>query len=57
MTRGIFIGESDDAAGQIRERLAEIRDRDGELVPSTGFEQCQFELAKAGFEMALPGVL
>ncbi|CAB3846811.1 SDR family NAD(P)-dependent oxidoreductase [Achromobacter denitrificans] len=55
MTRGIFIGESDDAAHQIHARMAEVRDRDGEVVPSTGFEQCQFELAKAGFEMALPG--
>ncbi|MGY6270970.1 SDR family NAD(P)-dependent oxidoreductase [Achromobacter denitrificans] len=56
MTRGIHIGESDDAAGQIQARMADIRDRDGELVPATGFEQCQFELEKAGFEMALPGL-
>ena len=33
MTRGIHIGESDDAAGQIQARMADIRDRDGELVP------------------------
>ncbi|ANN76109.1 SDR family NAD(P)-dependent oxidoreductase [Bordetella flabilis] len=55
MTRGIFIGEGDDAAMQIRARMQEVRDRQGEVVPATGFEQCQFELAKAGYEMALPG--
>ncbi|MEI2418469.1 SDR family NAD(P)-dependent oxidoreductase [Orrella sp. JC864] len=56
MTRGIFIGPREDAAQQIRARMAQIADREGELVPSTGFEQCQFELAKAGFQMALPGL-
>jgi NAD(P)-dependent dehydrogenase (short-subunit alcohol dehydrogenase family) len=55
MTRGIFIDEPEEAAAQIRARLQEVRDRHGEVVPETGFEQCQFELAKAGFEMALPG--
>jgi NAD(P)-dependent dehydrogenase (short-subunit alcohol dehydrogenase family) len=55
MTPGIFIGEAEDPATQIRARMQEIRDRQGEVVPRTGFEQCQFELAKAGYEMALPG--
>jgi NAD(P)-dependent dehydrogenase (short-subunit alcohol dehydrogenase family) len=56
MTRGIFIGDAENAAAQIRQRMQEVRDRNGEVVPATGFEQCQFELAKAGYEMALPGV-
>jgi NAD(P)-dependent dehydrogenase (short-subunit alcohol dehydrogenase family) len=56
MTRGIFVGDADNAAAQIRQRMQEVRDRNGEVVPATGFEQCQFELAKAGYEMALPGV-
>lgn len=57
MTRGIFVGESDDAVHRIQARMAEVRDREGELVPSTGFEQCQFELAKAGFAMELPAAV
>src|SRR3546814_7588757 len=54
MTRGIFVDTTEDAAGQIRARMNEIQDRQGELVPGTGFEQCQFELAKADFDMQLP---
>jgi len=54
MTRGIVVDSDADAAPQIRARMDEIRDRSGELVPGTGFEQCQFELAKAGFDMQLP---
>ncbi len=54
MTRGIVVDSDADAAQQIRARMDEIRDRSGELVPGTGFEQCQFELAKAGFDMQLP---
>jgi NAD(P)-dependent dehydrogenase (short-subunit alcohol dehydrogenase family) len=57
MTRGIFVGDGENAAAQIRERMQEVRDRNGEVVPATGFEQCQFELAKAGYEMALPGAV
>jgi len=54
MTRGIFVEPGADAAQHIHARMDEIRDRAGELVPGTGFEQCQFELAKAGFDMPLP---
>ncbi|GAB3079923.1 SDR family NAD(P)-dependent oxidoreductase [Bordetella muralis] len=54
MTQGIFTDAADDAAGLIHAQMDQIRDRTGELVPSTGFEQCQFELAKAGFDMRLP---
>jgi len=58
MTQGIFLGDmvtSAEAPARIHERLDEIRDRRDEQVPATGFEQCQYELAKAGFAMALPG--
>ena len=58
MTRGVFLGEeiyAADAPTQILERMKEITDRSHERVPGTGFEQCQWELDKAGFEMALPG--
>ncbi|ALM82822.1 SDR family NAD(P)-dependent oxidoreductase [Bordetella sp. N] len=55
MTPGIYLGETTDAATAVRARLPEILDRAGECVPDTGFEQCQFELGKAGVEMMLPG--
>ncbi|WP_144637530.1 SDR family NAD(P)-dependent oxidoreductase [Bordetella genomosp. 13] len=55
MTRGIRLDIDAGAATRIAARLDEVRDRAGEVVPATGFAQCQFELAKAGFEMALPG--
>lgn len=59
MTRGITLGDelgSEQAPAIILERLGAITDRSGERVPATGFEQCQWELEKAGFEMELPGV-
>jgi NAD(P)-dependent dehydrogenase (short-subunit alcohol dehydrogenase family) len=54
MTRGIFIDGSADTAAEVAARMDEIRDRDGERVPGTGFEQYQWELSKAGFEVPLP---
>lgn len=54
MTQGIVAGAADNTAEHIHARMDEIQDRTGELVPNTGFEQCQFELAKAGFDMRLP---
>ena len=48
MTQGVFIGEGGDAAGQVRGQLEAIRDRSGETVPASGWEQYQLELAKAG---------
>ena len=48
MTRGVFIAEADDAAIQVRSRLHEIQDRRIEIVPESGWEQYQLELAKAG---------
>lgn len=54
MTRGIFIGDTSDAAAQVQARMGEIRDREGEVVPGTGFEQYRAELAKAGVAVDLP---
>jgi NAD(P)-dependent dehydrogenase (short-subunit alcohol dehydrogenase family) len=54
MTRGVFIDGSGDTAAEVCARMDEIRDRQGERVPGTGFEQYQLELAKAGFEVPLP---
>lgn len=47
MTPGVFIAEGD-AAPQVQRRLDEIRDRRGELVPASGWDQYQLELLKAG---------
>ncbi len=54
LTQGVFIDGSGDTAAQVCARMEEIRDRHGERVPATGFEQYQLELAKAGFEVPLP---
>ncbi|MBK4735274.1 SDR family NAD(P)-dependent oxidoreductase [Noviherbaspirillum pedocola] len=48
MTRGVFIGATEDAAEQVRERFADIADRSEETVPASGWEQYRFELEKAG---------
>jgi NAD(P)-dependent dehydrogenase (short-subunit alcohol dehydrogenase family) len=50
MTRGVFIGGGDDAADEVRGRLDEIRSREGEMVPASGWEQYRLELAKAGLD-------
>jgi len=61
MTRGVFIGgvqdaqDTEEVAAQVRARMEDIRNREGESVPGTGFEQYRLELAKAGVEVALPG--
>jgi NAD(P)-dependent dehydrogenase (short-subunit alcohol dehydrogenase family) len=48
MTQGIYVGHTEDATAQVRARFEEIRDRTGEIVPRTGFEQAHHELAKGG---------
>jgi NAD(P)-dependent dehydrogenase (short-subunit alcohol dehydrogenase family) len=48
MTQGIYVGHSEDATAQVRARFDEIRDRTGEIVPRTGFEQAFHELSKGG---------
>jgi NAD(P)-dependent dehydrogenase (short-subunit alcohol dehydrogenase family) len=48
MTQGIHVGHAEDATAQVRARFEEIRDRTGEVVPKTGFEQAHHELSKSG---------
>lgn len=55
MTRGIFVDDEEDAAGQVRARLNEIRARGGETVPASGWEQYRLELSKAGLATELAG--
>jgi NAD(P)-dependent dehydrogenase (short-subunit alcohol dehydrogenase family) len=47
MTQGVHI-EGGDVAAQLCQRLAQVQDRTGEVVPSSGWEQYKLELAKAG---------
>ena len=48
MTRGVFVGDGEDAAARVLARMDEIQDRAIEVVPGSGWEQYQLELAKAG---------
>jgi len=48
MTQGIHLGSASDPVTQILQRLEEIRDRRGELVPGAGWDQYRLELSKAG---------
>lgn len=48
MTRGVHIGDGEDAAARVIEQMDEIQDRTVEVVPGSGWEQYQLELAKAG---------
>jgi hypothetical protein len=47
MTQGIFIGDVADPVAQINDHMKDIRNRDGEYVPASGWEQYRLELAKA----------
>lgn len=48
LTRGVYIGESDDAAERLVARWDELADRTGEILPVQGYVQSRAELAKAG---------
>ena len=49
MTRGLHLDPEDgDVALQLVERIDEVQDRRGEVVPAAGWEQYKLELAKAG---------
>jgi len=47
MTQGVFVGGVDDPVRQIAGRFGEIGDREGEIVPGSGWEQYKLEVAKA----------
>ncbi|HVY79357.1 MAG TPA: SDR family NAD(P)-dependent oxidoreductase [Steroidobacteraceae bacterium] len=55
LTRGIFVGRSEDAPEQILARLAEISDRTDESIPENGMLQSAHELAKAGYRRGQKG--
>ena len=54
LTRGIHLG-ADASAEQIVARWRELADRDGEMVPATGFDQARHELRKAGLQLPEAG--
>jgi NAD(P)-dependent dehydrogenase (short-subunit alcohol dehydrogenase family) len=47
LTRGVFLGTGDQVSDEIGRRLAEITDRNAEIVPAGGFTQSEVELRKA----------
>jgi NAD(P)-dependent dehydrogenase (short-subunit alcohol dehydrogenase family) len=47
MTRGVYLGHAADTAEQLCARLDEVTARTGEIVPGSGQEQYQLEIAKA----------
>lgn len=47
MTQGIYLSPGDASPERLLERWDGIRERAGELVPATGFEQHRFEVARA----------
>ena len=49
LTRGIHIGEGDDAAEQVAARWTEIGDQAGAVIPEASWVQGKSELEKAGF--------
>ncbi|GHC10416.1 SDR family NAD(P)-dependent oxidoreductase [Thermomonas carbonis] len=49
LTQGIHLGAAP-TAESLLQRWAELADRDGEMVPGTGFDQARHELRKAGFD-------
>lgn len=48
MTRGIHIGDVEDAAALLCKRMEEVRDPAGQVIPESGWEQPRHEVAKAG---------
>lgn len=52
MTRGIFVDDVENPVEQLCARLDEVKDRSGEIVPESGWEQYKLELAKASAVVA-----
>jgi hypothetical protein len=48
----VFIDDLETSAGQLIERLEEVRSRKDETVPQTGWEQYRLELHKAAEQPA-----
>ncbi|WP_269506398.1 SDR family NAD(P)-dependent oxidoreductase [Burkholderia sp. IMCC1007] len=55
LTPGLHLGMGDDVTHELAQRLPEILDRHGEIVPAAGSVQGDVELSKAGFSMQSAG--
>ena len=51
MTQGVWIGRATDAPEQLAARLADVRQREGEIIPESGAAQGHLELSKAMAQM------
>jgi NAD(P)-dependent dehydrogenase (short-subunit alcohol dehydrogenase family) len=47
LTRGVFLGRGDQVVGEIGRRIADIADRNGDIVPGGAFTQSEVELRNA----------
>lgn len=56
LTHGCYIGSGPEVGGQVVERLAEVTDRTGEIVPGYGFMQAERELAASGWSQPVMAV-
>lgn len=52
LTQGIHLGAGEQVPHQLAQRLGEVADRSGEIVPAAGTAQTETELRKAGFGIA-----
>lgn len=53
MTEGIYLADDELDGAQILARWDRLANRSGELIPATGFEQYEFEVARARAETAV----
>ncbi len=51
LTRGVFVGEGDDAAEEIVRRWSEIADANGSVIPESSWVQGRAELEKSGLRV------
>jgi NAD(P)-dependent dehydrogenase (short-subunit alcohol dehydrogenase family) len=55
LTQGLWLGTASDTPEELRARLAEVRDREGESVPEAGNAQTRSEIEKAMARMTVKG--
>jgi hypothetical protein len=47
LTQGVYLGTGPDTADRLAEAMAQVTDRQGEMVPRAGSEQGTLEVGKA----------
>ena len=53
LTQGGYLGSGDDVAERLAAQQNELRARTGEIVPASGFDQAEIELAKNGVALKI----